>query len=109
MTPETQSAPHWQTKRDSALARVESNAGPDFKSSARSFVVDYLSQHGEKSCEEITAAVWSAGIEAHDRRAMGPVMMSLARKGVIEKCGACTRKRGHGTSGGNLWRVRQAA
>jgi hypothetical protein len=87
------------------MSRVERNAGENFKSSARSFVVAYLSQHGEKSGEEISDAVWSAGIEAHDRRAMGPVLMALMRDGLIEKCGTCTRKRGHGTSGGNVWRL----
>jgi hypothetical protein len=29
----------------------------------------------------------------------------MAREGKIEKVGYCARTKGHGTSGGNLWRL----
>jgi hypothetical protein len=46
-----------------------------------------------------------AGIVPHDCRSFGPVYMKLARKGLIEKCGTIPRRHGHGTAGGNVWRL----
>jgi hypothetical protein len=92
--------------RDAALKQVAANAGENFRCRALRFVVAYLREHGERSGEEVTDAVWNAGIEAHDRRAMGPVFVALLRDGLIERCGTCIRKRGHGTAGGSVYRLK---
>jgi hypothetical protein len=97
----------YATARDAALATVERNAGPTFKDRASECILTYLSTRVWATGEELTDACKAQGIVAHDDRAMGPVLMSLSRRKLIEKCGVAIRKRGHGTSGGNLWRLKQ--
>lgn len=92
--------------RDQAIARVSLNAGSDFLPRAKAFVLGYLERHGEASGEDIVNACKEAGIVPDsDDRAFGGAFLALSRRGVIEKCGACLRRRGHLTSGGNLWRL----
>ena len=91
--------------RDEAMETIEKNAGELFRERAKAFVLNYLREHGEKPGEDITDACVKAGIVPHDDRAFGPVYMALARKGLIEKCGLVVRRRGHGTTGGNVWRL----
>ena len=99
----------WADQRDEAMARVEKHATqtfPEFSARAREFITNYLKEHGETSGEDLTDACKAAGIAPHDDRAFGPVYFRLARTNVIEKCGTCIRKRGHGTSGGSIWRLK---
>lgn len=94
-------------QRDEAMRRVAEHAEERrrrFLVDAKAFVVAYLKEHGATSGEVLTNACKAAGIAAHDDRSYGPVYMSLARAGVIEKCGSVRREKGNGTSGGNLWR-----
>lgn len=91
--------------RDQVMAQVESNAGPVFRDRARSFILGHLTSYRERSGEEITDACKAAGIIPHDDRAFGPCFMALAREGKIIKTGHCERRKGHGTSGGNVWRL----
>ncbi len=88
--------------RDEAMERVEENAGPSFKERAQAFVLDFLG-HGPATGETISDACKEAGIIPHDDRAFGPVYMGLARAGRIRKAGHAVRRKGHGTSGGNVW------
>lgn len=97
----------WKAERDSAMAQVERNAGPCFIASAMRQAVAFLRTVESASGEEITDAIYAAGITAHDRRAMGPVLKNLARDGLIERVGYCIRKRGHGTGGGLIWRLKK--
>lgn len=93
--------------RDEAVARVEASAEeacPGFADRAREFVLARLAA-GPASTEDLTDACVEAGIVPHDLRAMGPVIMKLARDRLIVKAGACVRRRGHGTAGGNIWRL----
>jgi hypothetical protein len=93
--------------RDHAMTQVLDHAERDaegFTSSAESFVVQFL-RHGPAPGEVITAACKRAGIVPPDDRAFGPVYMRLARRGWIVKAGAVRRERGHGTAGGNVWRL----
>jgi hypothetical protein len=41
----------------------------------------------------------------HDARAFGAVIGTLARRKKIEAVGFVPRSKGHGTSGGRLWRA----
>jgi hypothetical protein len=95
----------WKAARDLAMAKVEENAGPEFAQLARDFVIGYLSERGPATGESISLACKEAGIRPHDDRAFGPVYMKLQRDKLIEKCGLAPRLRGHGTSGGNIWRI----
>lgn len=91
--------------RDRGMASVEGAAGAIFKSRARQFILEYLEKNGPSPGENITEACVKAGIKPHDLRAFGPVYMSLAKDGLITKAGTCRRRLGHGTTGGNIWRL----
>ena len=92
-------------RRDSAMAKVQANAGETFGRLAREFIVQYLSANGATPGEDITDACVAAGIEPHDTRAFGPVYMSLSKKGVIRKAGMVPRRKGHATAGGYVWEL----
>lgn len=92
-------------QRDAAVAQVSANAGGDFSARAAEFVVDHL-RLGPAAGEDITDACKAAGIVPHDDRAFGAVYLKLQRAGKIEKCGTVARRRGHGTSGGSIWRLK---
>lgn len=94
--------------RDEALGRVAANAedaSPGFAQRARDFVLCYLTLHDAASGEDITDAALAAGVTPHDLRAFGPVYLALAREGRIVKVGTRPRRRGHNTSGGNVWKL----
>jgi hypothetical protein len=95
-------------RRDVALDRVERNAEEffaEFTRKAQGFVLEYLRRKGDASGEAITNACRQAGIVPHDDRAFGPVYLALSRARKIEKAGFCARTKGHGTSGGIVWRL----
>ena len=92
-------------RRDSAMAKVQANAGETFGRLAREFIVQYLSANGATPGEDITDACVAAGIEPHDTRAFGPVYMSLSKKGLIRRVGYCARRRGNMTAGGSIWEL----
>jgi hypothetical protein len=99
-------------KRDRAMAQVGQKAEdvcPGFHERAQSFVLAFLASHGPTAGELVTLACKAAGLTPHDDRAFGPVYMALARAGRIVRVGNCRRERGHGTSGGNVWAVTEAA
>ena len=99
-----------RAERDAALKQIAQAAEDrraEFHSDACACVLAYLETHGPTSGETLTIACKDAGIVPHDDRAFGPVYMALARSGAIVKVGDAVRRRGHGTSGGNVWaRVR---
>lgn len=78
---------------------------PGFAELAAAFVLRYLAQHGPSSGEDITDACKAAGIRAKDDRAIGSVYQGLCRRGQIAVAGVCARRKGHGTSGGRVWRL----
>lgn len=93
---------------DQAMADAADNADEwmnGFRQKAREFVVNYLRQQGPTSGEAITNACREAGIVPHDDRAFGHVYRALSAARVIIKCGYCPRTKGHGTSGGIVWRL----
>lgn len=95
----------YAAERDAAIATVERNAGQPFSERASAYVLTFLEANGQASGEELTDACRAKGIVAHDDRAMGPVLMSLSRQKLIEKCGTAVRRKGHLTSGGNIWQL----
>jgi hypothetical protein len=95
----------WKASRDAAMAQVERNAGESFAERASAHILADLAQRGPTSCEILTDRCKLDGIKPHDDRAFGPVYMSLMRQGKIEKCGTVIRTKGHGTSGGNVWKL----
>lgn len=106
MTATTLPLMHWAEQQRVAMAQVQANAGPCFTARALRYVPEYLRKHGEASGEEISAACVEAGIKPHDLRAFGPVMKTLLKDQLIQRVGFCIRKRGHGTSGGSVYRLK---
>lgn len=93
-------------RRDAVLLRVRSKESMEFSIKARKFIVEYLSKNGASSSEDITDACKAADIKPEkDDRAFGPEYMALARNGTICKVGACQRRKGHATAGGNIWEL----
>ena len=100
--------PDYLRDRDVAMQQVTARAERTdvlFPGRATDFVVQYLYYHGEASSEEITDACKKAGILPPDDRAFGPIYHALARAGLIVKTGQCARRKGHGTAGGNIWKL----
>jgi uncharacterized heparinase superfamily protein len=91
--------------RDAAMGAVERMAGPEFKAAATEYVVRHLCEFGPTSAERLTDTCKRACIVPHDDRAFGPVFLGLVRAGRIEKCGSVVRTKGHGTAGGNVWKI----
>lgn len=91
--------------RDVTIARVHENAGDEFSSGAKWFVIAYLNLHGPTPGEEITDACKLSGITPHDDRAFGAVYKSLSAARKIERAGYCLRRKGHATAGGIIWRL----
>jgi hypothetical protein len=96
---------HAAAQRDEAMRAIVEFAGKKFRDNAAGFVVKYLIERKKASSEEITDAAVLSGIVPLDQRHFGPVFMSLARAGKITKAGSCHRRKGHGTSGGVIWRL----
>jgi hypothetical protein len=101
----TQCVPSHILERDEAMRNIIAFAGKRFREKAERFTLEYLAGCESASSETITDAARKAGIVPHDDRAFGPVYFSLSRAGKIVKAGVCTRRKGHGTSGGTLWRL----
>lgn len=89
-------------QRDEALAR----ASAEFVRRAKEFVIKFL-QNGPASGEDITDACKAAGIRPRNDKAFGAVYMSLAKGGRIVKAGTSQRRKGHATTGGNIWALAQ--
>ena len=74
---------------------------------ARAAVLELLRAAGRPmSGEELVDRVQERGLVPHDARAFGAVFGTLARRGLIEAVGFAARRKGHGTSGARLWRVK---
>lgn len=100
--------PEHVKQRDRAVKRVSrraEDACERFSERVAEFVVNYLKQHGPTPGEVLTDRCKEAGIKPHDDRAFGGVYLSLSRRKVIERCGSALRKKGHGTTGGSVWRL----
>lgn len=97
---------------EKGIKRVEKNArefDPVFASNAFGFIPAFLSWQPDRkaSGEVISDECVKKGIIPHDMRAFGPVFQKLVKAGIIEKTGeTCLRKRGNGTTGGNIWRLK---
>lgn len=103
--------PSWMQQRDESLTAVMANVQgqtPGFAQDAADFVLRYLATHEEATGEQLSDAAKAAGIvPSTTDKAFGGVYRSLSHRGLIEKCGLAVRTKGHGTSGGNIWRLKK--
>ena len=72
---------------------------------ARAAVLEVLADGQARSGEQLVDHCQRLGIVPHDARAFGAVFGKLKRDGLIEEAGFVPRTKGHGTSGGRLWRA----
>lgn len=99
-------AEQWEADRDEAMRAISAHAGQRFRREAEEFVLAFLRRNGETPGEFITDACKAEGIVPHDDRAFGPVYCALAKAGKIIKVASCQRRKGHGTNGGIVWRLK---
>lgn len=93
-------------RRDEGMALVAQNAEdarPDFGEDAERFILNYITENGPTSGEELVVLAVDAGIRPHNERAFGPVFGNLSRRGAIIKVRQQPRARGHGADGCNVW------
>ena len=70
-------------------------------------MLELLADGRPRSGEEIVDHCQRLGITPHDARAFGAVIGTLARRGQIEAVGFAARRKGHGTAGARVWRVKK--
>ena len=74
---------------------------------ARAAVLKLLGDGQSRTGEEIVDHCQGLGLVPHDARAFGAVIGTLARRGKIEAVGFAARRKGHGTAGARVWRVKK--
>ncbi len=90
------------------LAAAEAK-GFDSQGAAR-FILGWLDRFGDVSGEDLVEAAKAHGFRGKDDRCFGGVFIGLQNRGQIECIRSdLPRKRGHGTSGGRLYRRVQGA
>jgi hypothetical protein len=72
---------------------------------ARAAVLELLADGVARSGEQLVDHCQRLGLVPHDARAFGAVFQKLKRDGLIEEAGFVARAKGHGASGGRLWRA----
>lgn len=86
---------------------VAKKAGVDFMQKAAAQMLAYLALYREATGEDLTDACLSKGIKPENDKAFGPVISYLSRSGQIERAGYAQRRKGHGTSGAIIWKLKQ--
>lgn len=82
------------------------DACPGFSSRAAEHILRYLKKQGISSGEDITDSCKDAGLVPHDDRAFGAVFSGLSRRKEIVFVGFGMRRKGHGTAGSRLWKLK---
>lgn len=91
-------------ERDRAIDAVVETSGEVFQHRAKVFIIEYLRRHGPTPGEVLTDECKDAKIvPVNGDKAFGGVYLALSRRGIIHKTGTCLRRKGHATSGGNVW------
>jgi len=93
---------------EACAAKAERVAGFDTER-ARAAVLELLADGQARSGEQLVDHCVRLGLVPHDARAFGAVIGTLARRKRIEAVGFVPRAKGHGTSGGRLWKASSAS
>lgn len=76
--------------RDAAITQVDANADESWKAHALGFVAQVSAQLGKFTTDDL----WDAGlIKPLEPRALGPVMLRAAKRGLIEATGEYRKSR----------------
>lgn len=73
------------TKQE-AMQRVFDHADQQWKLEAYATIVRIAKRQTELTTDDVWEAIPS-GVETHERRALGPIMVLAAKNGIIEKTG----------------------
>jgi phytoene dehydrogenase-like protein len=88
-------------ERDEAIERVAEHAGDQWRAYALDFVRAYLRTHAELFGDDL----WDAGLaRPHDQRALGAVIKSLRKAGLIAPTGQMRQRRSGHLSPAPVWR-----
>lgn len=90
-------------ERDRAIDAVVETSGEVFQHLAKAYIIEYLRRHGPTPGEDLTDKCLEIGIVPHNTKAFGGVFLCLSKRGIIYKVDTCLRRKGHATSGGNVW------
>lgn len=93
-----------QERRDAGMASVDENADDEWKIACCAVVMGLATGHTFLA-EDVRGGVADAGYHVHDNRALGPVMLRLAKEGLIEQAGFA-RAKSSNLSPKVLWRRR---
>ena len=77
-----------------------------FVALAKDFIVRHLERVDKASGETIVSTAKTSGLVPENDKSFGPAFRSLSVKGVIQKCGTCRRQKGHRSSGGHIWKLK---
>lgn len=72
-----------ENEKRAAIAQVEENAAPDWRTYALATVKQVAERCAEFSTDKILEAMTDAPVWTHELRALGPIMLSAARAGFI--------------------------
>ena len=70
---------------------------------AKKIAVQFLKRKGPSSSEDITNYCKKRGQLPDDDRAFGAVYSGLHREKLTHRVDTCLRRKGHNTTGGNVW------
>lgn len=82
---------------------------PEFKTRALDFIVAHVREKGRVAGEDVTLAAVNAGIKPHDLRAFGSIYATALRRKLIRVVAYVPRVRGHGSAGGKVYMLGEAA
>jgi hypothetical protein len=91
---------------EACLAKAEKTTTFD-AAAARAAVLELLADGVARSGEQIVDHCESLGLVPHDGRAFGPVFAALSRAKQIEVIGIVSRRKGNGTAGARMWRLKR--
>lgn len=81
-----------RARRDEGMGRAEANAAEEWRIAARAAILREAKFRPEFTTDEVWRSLERDAIrETHDRRALGPIMNALVRKGLIHKTGRYTQ------------------
>lgn len=92
-----------------AASRADRVAGPRFSERVADYFLAVLATRGPQTGEDLTDAARAAGFMPETDRAFGAAFKRILRHGAeIDPNAVVHRRKGHGSTGGKLYRMRTA-
>lgn len=76
-----------KASRDEAVERVERHADTLWKNAVREIVHQLARERDYFTTDDVLARLELVAVETHELRALGPMMLAVAREGIIEPKG----------------------